>query len=93
MTGSFRTIKMWQLVLPFVPSSCLISKLSWKRLGITGHYDEVDFFLFAQSHGNHVELTTSEEMMSFLRQREEVAERAWGRGGVLQTPISESLCF
>lgn len=75
VTGTFRTIKMWQLVLPFVPSSCLILQLSWKRLGITGHYNEVDFFFICPVTWESCR-TDSEEMMSFLIQREEVAERA-----------------
>ncbi|KAL6037041.1 hypothetical protein STEG23_030156, partial [Scotinomys teguina] len=39
-------------------NDCLMLKLSWTRLGIIGHYDEVDIFSFAQSHENHVEVTT-----------------------------------
>lgn len=57
---------MWQLILLiFFPSGCLLLKLSWKRFGMIGHYDEADIFICPVTE-DHAELTISKEVISFL---------------------------
>lgn len=66
MTGTFKAIKKcgnW--LYYFFSSSCLLLKVSWKRFGMIRHYDEADIFICPVTE-DHVELTISKEMISFL---------------------------